>query len=311
MDVKTIIKPQNVIELIASDAQSYPFLFKNYSSMLENYHGFKMNNYNNDETLFICNRDSSELERMDSIDYSYVISSRISSSRNIRGYSFSPSISSNDRLNLESLIISSLEKMKGEFTGYYYNLENLAPADEDFFITHHLLLTEPTSESINRDWPHGRGIFNNNSAEFAIWINGVDHLCLISQNVGGDISSVFEDWITAINGIEVCLLSNQLEFEQDSRLGYLTTSLCDVGSGFHSSMRIKLPNLSQQTRELHSKCDVLNLCAEKCFHRNNESDSYDNIWEISTRGTLGKSEVEITQQLIDGISQLISYEKSF
>jgi protein-arginine kinase len=296
--------PGDELGVVACDGESYSTFAQLFDAVLTAYHSISLTDTS---PLYKNNRDSSELDRMETLDYSFVLSSQIQSSRNIKGYAYSPIITSGDRTTLEASLISALDNMKGEFSGSYWGLEGLPQSDSDFLKMHGLLLNPPSPGSAfdvsgsGRDWPQGRGHFTNKSPEFVVWVNGLDHVTVVSQTIGGDICSVFEDWITAINGVERCLLSQGLEFDQDERLGYLTTSLGDVGSGFHASMTIRLKQLTQDQRLLHSLCSKLSLRAVP----SEESDT----WKISNRSTLLCSEVESIQQLIDGVAQVIAAEK--
>jgi protein-arginine kinase len=300
--------PESEIGLIACDHESYETFSELFDAVLSSHHHV---NLTESESLYTSNRDSSELDRMDTLDYNYILSSRIQASRNVKGYPYSPVITQAQRLALESSIMSALDNMKGEFSGSYCSLQSLSSEDAEFLLRQNLLLSAPSSGSdydvagVGRDWPNGRGVFTNKSTEFAVWVNGLDHVSVISQNIGGDISSVFEDWITAVNGVERCLMSQGLQFDQDGRLGYLTTCPGDFGSGFHASMVLKFENLTQAEEKLHSLCHRLGLKAI-CDPLGDP-----NHWKITNLCTLGKSEVEIIQHLIDSVAQLIAEEKEF
>jgi protein-arginine kinase len=299
--------PKSDIGLVAADHESYETFSELFNAVLSSYHNINLTELLLPQSLYNSNRDSSELDRMDTLDYNFILSSRIQASRNVKGYSYSPGIAKPRRLALESSLMSALDKMKGEFSGTYWSLDSMPQDDAEFLQSNNLLLSAPSSGSaydvagVGRDWPNGRGVFSNKSTEFAVWVNGLDHISVISQNVGGDISSVFEDWITAMNGVERCLVAQGLEFDQDARLGYLTTCPGDVGSGFHASMVLKLENLTRQEEKLRSLCCQMSL--------NCEATAGSSHWKITNQSTLGKSEVEITQHVIDSVAKIIAEEK--
>jgi creatine kinase len=298
--------PGDVAGLTAGDADSYDTFSALFDPVIEAYQGVSLS----DSECYVTNRDSSELERMETIDYAFVVSSHIRSKRNIAGTAFTPSISASQRLELESSLIDALQSMKGEFAGQYHTLQDISTEERDRLASCGLLLLPPVSGSgldasgVSRQWPQGRGVFTNGSEEFAVWINGEDHLCVVSQNQGGDIASVFEDWTTAVNGVENCLMSNGKKFEESSRLGYLTTSPCDVGTGFHASMVVRLGGLGSDESKLRGLCDELGLVATS-----QASSGQADCWEIANKVTLGKTEVELVQQVIDGVASLIQSEK--
>ncbi len=43
---------------------------------------------------------------------------------------------------------------------------------------------------VNRDWPTARGIFHDDDKTILMWINGEDHLRIISLQQGADVTAV-------------------------------------------------------------------------------------------------------------------------
>eukprot|EP00604_Paraphysomonas_vestita_P002627 CAMPEP_0174818002 /NCGR_PEP_ID=MMETSP1107-20130205/598_1 /TAXON_ID=36770 /ORGANISM="Paraphysomonas vestita, Strain GFlagA" /LENGTH=600 /DNA_ID=CAMNT_0016029279 /DNA_START=334 /DNA_END=2136 /DNA_ORIENTATION=- len=292
--------PSDIIGLTAGDADSYKTFADIFDPVIEAYQGVSLSN---SDSCYVTNRDSSELERMERIDYTYVVSSHIRSKRNVSGHMFTPSITSSQRIELESLLMDALKSMKGEFAGQYHSVSDMPNNEKERLINCGLMISPPSkgsgleSSGISRNWPQGRGVFSNGTEEFAVWVNGEDHLCIVSQNQGGDIASVFEDWSTAVNGVENCLVSNGMKFEENQRLGYLTTSPSNVGTGFHASMVLRLSGLGSQESKLKLLCDELGLLAVRKLPN-------EDCWEIMNKTTLGKTEVDMVQQVIDGVAVL-------
>jgi arginine kinase len=94
---------------------------------------------------------------------------------------------------------------------------------------------------LNRDWPHGRGIFHNKDKTFLVWINEEDQLRIISMQNGADIKEVFERLSRA------CLLIEKVcKFSHDNHLGYITSCPTNLGTALRASVMIHLPNLGKK-----------------------------------------------------------------
>ena len=295
--------PSSEVGVTAGDEASYETFRELFDPVLEAYHGVDLSegDYN------VSNQDSSELDRMDQIVYEYVVSSHVESVRNVKGYALAPAISDSERVALESALKNCLGEMKSEFSGEYYSLGDMTGEERNRLESLGLLLTAPPAGSyldhagISNDWPRGRGVFSNGSNEFAVHVNGPDHLRVLCQNQGGDIGAVFEDWISANNGLEHCLSSHGMTMQKSDRLGYITTSPADVGSGLRAGMVLRLPCLGKDEAALHGMCSKLGLRVAR-------HPVLDNCWEVFNVVTLGKTEVEIVQQIIDGVSAITQQE---
>ena len=107
-----------------------------------------------------------------------IVSTRIRVGRNLADFPLGPGISKEQRDKVESLVSSALQKMQGELAGKYYPLNKMTAADQKQLIEDHFLFKEGDrfleACGLNRDWPHGRGIFHNNEKSFLTWVNEED-----------------------------------------------------------------------------------------------------------------------------------------
>jgi creatine kinase len=296
--------PSAEVGLTAGDAESYDTFKELFDPVIGAYHGVDTSG---DADLHSSNQDSSELDRMENIAYDYVVSSHIRCVRNVKGQPLAPSISEAQRNALAQTLKECLKDMKGEFAGEYFDLSKM-PAEERTRLESAGLMmaappagTEIESSGVGNDWPLGRGVFSNGSNEFAIFVNGNDHVILVCQNQGGDIGAVFEDWIGANNGLENCLASRQMSFQKSSRLGHLSSSPAHIGTGLRAGMVLRLANLGQNEDELRSMCKELGVRVKR-------HPSLENCWDVTNQATLGKTEVEIVQLIIDAVATLTERE---
>jgi creatine kinase len=106
----------------------------------------------------------------------FVISTRVRTGRNIKGIPFPPSCTYQERVQVERIATEAFAKLDGDLKGDYYPLagsNSYAPKpngitheEEEQLRKDHFLFQEPDSTLLlaghmERDWPHGRGIFAN------------------------------------------------------------------------------------------------------------------------------------------------------
>ena len=155
---------------------------------------------------------------------------------------------------------------------------------------------------VNRDWPSGRGIFHNDAKTFLVWVNEEDQLRIISMQKGADIGAVFERLSRAVAHIETVA-----KFCHDDHLGYITSCPTNLGTALRASVHIKLPKLSARKEEFQSIADK--YCVQIRGIHGEHSESADGIYDISNKRRLGRSEVQLVQDMYDGVKAMIEREK--
>ena len=155
----------------------------------------------------------------------------------------------------------------------------------------------------NRDWPSGRGIFHNADKTFLVWVNEEDQLRIISMQKGADIGAVFERLSRAAAHMET-----RLKFSHDNHLGYIASCPTNLGTGLRASVHIKLPKLSARMEEFHAIADKHHVQI-RGIHGNHFTKSPDGIYDVSNKRRLGRSEVQLVQDMYDGVKALITREK--
>ena len=154
----------------------------------------------------------------------------------------------------------------------------------------------------NRDWPSGRGIFHNAEKTFLVWVNEEDQLRIISMQKGADIGAVFERLSRAASHIETVA-----KFSHDDHLGYITSCPTNLGTALRASVHIKLPKLSAKKDEFQAIADKYYVQIRGIHGEHSES--ADGIYDISNKRRLGRSEVQLVQDMYDGVKAMIQREK--
>jgi creatine kinase/arginine kinase len=234
-------------------------------------------------------------------------STRIRVARNSAEYPLGTSISRADRKALEGKIVSALDGLTGELKGKYYSLETMSNAERDSLIADHFLFKGGDkylqSCGLERDWPESRGIFHNDAKTFLVWVNEEDQLRIISMQKGSNIRQVFERLSIASAAIE-----KKTKFASDDHLGYITNCPSNLGTGMRASVHINLPKLQKKPDFMQSIADKYFVQIRGAHGEHTETD--DGVFDISNLRRLGRNEVELTQDMYNGVKALIDAEKA-
>lgn len=247
----------------------------------------------------------------------HVVSTRIRAGRSIDSLALPPATDRKQRRTVERLLVTGLNSLTGDLAGKYYPLGAMTKAEEDLLQSTGFLFQKPTPNNVlancgaARDWPDARGIFHNQDKTFLVWVNEEDHIRCISMQDGGNVKEVFARWARAINSIEESLHKAGYKYSYNDHLGYITTCPSNVGTGLRASVMLKLPKLYKKlgVHALEELADSMGLQARG--GRGEHSPPGPNgEFDISNKGRIGASEVELVQRMIDGVDRLIDLEES-
>jgi len=257
------------------------------------------------------------------IDEKYVISTRVRTGRSIDGFPLSPCISKVQRKELEGLVAGALTRLSGDLVGDYYPLAgstSYAPKPggidketEERLIKDHFLFQEPHDEPMllswrmERDWPHGRGIFHNAAKNALVWVNEEDHLRVMSMQKGYDIRAVFDRFANMVKAVEAACKDAGLGLVIDKNYGVICSCPSNCGTGLRASMMLKVPLTSKQPG-FKKWLDDRHLQARGSGGFASSA-ADDGIRDVSNCDRMGKDEVTLVNEMISGIADLIKWEK--
>jgi creatine kinase/arginine kinase len=240
-------------------------------------------------------------------DAKMIVSTRIRVGRNLADYPLGPGITNEQRFEIEKRVSESLQLLDGDLAGKYYPLNNLSDEERDQLIADHFLFKQGDrfleACGLNRDWPNGRGIFHNTDKTFLVWINEEDQLRIISMQQGADIGAVFGRLCRAVEHIE-----KVMKFAFDERLGYITSCPTNLGTALRASVHIRLPKLGVQKKIFQEIADKYQVQIRGIHGEHSET--ADHVYDISNRRRLGRSTVELVQDMYDGVKAMILKENS-
>merc|ERR1719263_2117659 len=256
------------------------------------------------------------------IDEKYVISTRVRTGRSISGFPLPPSISANQRKELEGIVVGVLAKLQGELKGDYYPLsgsntyapkpKGIDKATEERLIKDHFLFQEPDepmllSWRMERDWPQARGIYHNNAKTALVWVNEEDHLRIISMQKGKNIRAVFDRFANLVKAVENACKEVGRGLEISEKYGNILSCPSNCGTGLRASMMIKIP-LASKEPDFKKWLDERRLQARGSGGFASKA-ADDGIRDVSNVDRMGKDEVTLVNEMIKGIYDLIAWEK--
>merc|ERR1712232_190998 len=268
------------------------------------------------------NLDGSKLSDHTAMDATYVISTRERTGRSISGFPLPPSISADQRKELEGIVTKALGTLEGELKGDYYPLagsNTYAPkpngideATEKRLIEEHFLFQAPDepmllSWRMERDWPQARGIYHNEAKSALVWVNEEDHLRIISMEKGNNIRAVFDRFGGLVKAVETACKEVGRGLETSDEYGNILSCPSNCGTGLRASMMIKIP-LASKEPEFKKWCADRKLQARGSGGFASAAKD-DGIRDVSNVDRMGKDEVQLVNEMIKGVTALIEWEK--
>jgi len=273
-----------------------------FDKIIEMYHGHgktAKHISNMDYTQLDCPDFPADEDRM-------INSTRIRVARNLADYPLGTAVTAQQRREIEQKVVTALSSFDGELKGTYYSLGNMSDADRKQLIADHFLFKggDKYLEScgLEREWPEARGIFHNDNKTFLVWVNEEDQLRIISMQPGSNIRQVFQRLSTAAAKIEKIA-----KFANDEHLGYITSCPTNLGTGMRASVHIKLPKLGRNKEQFHAIADKYYVDIRGAHGEHTETD--DGVFDISNKRRLGRSEVDLVQDMYNGVKAMIAAEK--
>ena len=119
---------------------------------------------------------------------------------------------------------------------------------------------------------------------------------------GADIGAVFTRLSKAASHIE-----KVASFAHNNTLGYITSCPTNLGTALRASVHIALPKLGAKMEEFQAIADRFKVQIRGIHGEHSES--ADHVYDISNKRRLGLSEVELVQDMYNGVKAMIAREK--
>lgn len=225
------------------------------------------------------------------------ISSRIRLARNFAGFNFFTKLSNVDDAEF---ILATTKKVLDEYGDFdFIRLKSLSLNECNALLERHIISKELIE---NKDIS---AVAISSDEHTIVMMNEEDHIraqCIYS---GLNLYRPYRE----IKKLDDKLLS-EIDIAYNSRLGFITASPSNLGTGMRASVMLFLPAIEKRgefdmmKKEVYSKgLTIRGLYGEG-------TNSYGSFYQISNQNSLGKSEGEIIEEVLDEISSICEMELS-
>ncbi len=237
--------------------------------------------------------------RVEGPENDIVLSTRIRLARNFEKVTF-PIIANEDELR------SVIEFMKENYEGKSYaNYQNLAFIEmEDLSHIEKRVLVEKHLISPFLTKARASGVLVSENEQLSIMVNEEDHIRIqlyfpgFQMKQALDHAFELDDW-----------LEEKIDFAFDERWGYLTSCPTNVGTGMRASVMIHLPALvlTKRINQMIPAINQFGFVVRGIYGEGTEA--LGNLFQVSNKITLGKSEEDIVEDLESVIINLVEQER--
>ncbi|KAJ8250497.1 hypothetical protein COCON_G00224190 [Conger conger] len=282
---------------VAGDAQSYILFCHFFDKIIEAYHGYKMTGQESDFNI-------DNLKGGDDFEAEYAVGCEIRANRCVEGFSFPTHCCRGERRRLHTLAKKAFGQMAEELPGKLYSLGDLEQGmlGDGFAMETATDLRMKTG--VARDWPESRAAWLNEEGNVVVWINIEDHLQLITVRTDPNIKEAFNCIGAHLQKLEALYRKLRHSFVWKQQLGWVVSSPAEVGTGLRASVHLKLMHLPLH-KWLGSILERLRLLMEPTGTAGSSR-----VFKVSNAHTIGFTEVELVQMLVDGVKLLIRMEKA-
>lgn len=224
-----------------------------------------------------------------------VVASRVRLARNLEDYKFPHMQSKSKAEEVINLVFNACDSI-GNFNNY--KLKNL----KDNVLQTYLIEHKISKDAIKNAERSGVSISSDNSV--SIMINEEDMLREQCMLKGLSLKKAYD----IINDIDN-ELSLTLPFAYDEKLGYLTACPTNVGTGIRASVMMFLPALTMthNMEQVINTVSKMGISVRGTFGEGSSQKGY--LFQISNQNSLGKTELEIIQNVESTVLKIIDLEK--
>merc|ERR1711881_708058 len=124
---------------------------------------------------------------------------------------------------------------------------------------------------------------------------------------GDDIQATFGRFVHICNGVKEVLQAEGKDFMHNDHLGYILTCPSNLGTGLRAGAMVQIPLFS-------ARADFKDILKKMRLQARGtagvDSASTGGTWDISNSDRLGMSEVQLCNLFIEGVAQVIKWEKA-
>jgi len=242
-----------------------------------------------------------------------VVAIHLQTSRNLSARPFPPGLRADERGEVYDTLCQVLDTCTHEITGPGWVrtlVADIDPEDEELLEKQSLLIPSPAKDTMAqasgaaRDWPKHRGMYWSKDLSTAMWVNGDDHLSIMTNDTGGDIEKAFLRFCSLIWDIEDRLRVGGNGFARNDEFGFLTSCPSLHGTAFIARILFRIPTERRDTGLLQDATRPSNLKLKKVDPQPQEMEEGVEEWELTSTKMFGASEAETVQTMIGAVTQM-------
>jgi len=225
-----------------------------------------------------------------------VTGSRVLLRRNFEGYQFAHQLSEGEQGKIRDLIQEALKKAGILESFDYVDIKDIKDLD---------ILGIASRSSFKNEVV---GAFINRGDNLAILINFEDHICMQATSYGYNLNSMFEK----VNALDN-LIAEHIDFAYSNRLGFLTVSPKNVGTGLTVEVGMHLGALKfvDEIQQILFGLDELGFNLRELFDSiESDSSAIGGIVIVSNRRTLGVTEKTVLDNMAVIVNKLKQLERA-
>ncbi|MBE6747292.1 MAG: ATP--guanido phosphotransferase [Ruminococcaceae bacterium] len=226
-----------------------------------------------------------------------VLNTRIRLVRNLDEFPFPARLGKNEREQVNN-IIRDIILGENEFQLSYVETDSLTNYQVVSLAERYLISPEFASDS------EGRGLLLSEDEAISIMLCEEDHIRLQVISSGLDFDRTYEV-ISSLDSV----IDNNADYAFDEKIGYLTQSPSNLGTGMRASVMLHLPALSAtgNMSRLASTVSKLGLTLKSYYTKG--ATPIADIYQLSNQVTLGISEKSALSNLSAIAMQLVAQER--
>ncbi|WP_404406702.1 protein arginine kinase [Jeotgalibacillus malaysiensis] len=226
-----------------------------------------------------------------------VLSTRIRLARNHHQYAF-PTVFTKEEAEWTAEAVGAAVQQAG-YPLEELKMEDLQGLEKRVLVEKHLISPNLAEDS------GSSSVWLSDDEDISLMVNEEDHLRIQCLFPGLQLKEALRKALEIDDAIE-----RDFDYAFDEKFGYLTTCPTNVGTGLRASVMMHLPGLmmTHQMNRIIPAIGQFGLVARGIYGEGSEA--LGNIFQISNQTTLGKSEEDITEDLLHVVDQIIAQEKS-
>ena len=243
-------------------------------------------------------RHAGEWLRGTGADSDIVIACRIRLARNVPDFPFISRCTPAQKNELAEILSQKVTAANVGEGAQYLQLDGLDMVDRIFLVERHLISKELAENE------GARGVAFDTRETVSVMVNEEDHLRIQAFHSGFHL----EDTWAAIDALDD-RIGERVEYAYSQQLGYLTACPTNVGTGMRASVMLHLPvlGMTRQIEQVVHAVQKMGLVVRGLYGEGTQASG--NLFQISNQMTLGKTEIEIVENITSTVPTIVSMER--